>query len=89
LYSDAISGAQRLPNGDTLICDGIHGTLTEVTIDGEIGWKYVNPVVTTGPLVQANSIPSDPARAGEFLNAVFRVERYPLDYIGLEQRSNS
>ena len=86
LYSEAISGAQRLPNGNTLICDGVHGTLTEVTLSGEVVWKYVNPVVTTGPMIQGSTIPPDPARAGEFLNAVFRVERYPLDYIGLRGR---
>jgi len=35
LYAEAISGAQRLPNGNTLICDGTHGTFTEVTSDGK------------------------------------------------------
>jgi len=43
-YSTFISGAQRLPNGDTLICSGADGTLFEVTTDKEILWKYVNPV---------------------------------------------
>ena len=39
-----ISGAQRLPNGNTLICSGANGTLFEVTPDKEVVWKYVNPV---------------------------------------------
>jgi hypothetical protein len=39
-----ISGAQRLPNGDTLICSGTSGTVFEVTPDKETVWKYVNPV---------------------------------------------
>lgn len=42
-YSTFISGAQRLPNGNTLICSGINGTLFEVTADKEMVWKYVNP----------------------------------------------
>jgi hypothetical protein len=39
-----ISGAQRLPNGNTFICSGPNGTLFEVTPDKEMVWKYVNPV---------------------------------------------
>ncbi len=38
-----ISGAQRLPNGNTLICSGINGSLFEVTPDRATVWKYVNP----------------------------------------------
>jgi hypothetical protein len=80
LYAEAISGAQRLPNGNTLICDGTHGTFIEVTSSGETVWKYVNPVVKTGPLGKTGVIPSDPARQGEYMNAVFRVLRYSPDY---------
>lgn len=43
-YSSFISGAQRLANGDTLICSGANGTFFEVTPDKEIVWKYINPV---------------------------------------------
>jgi hypothetical protein len=42
-YSSFISGAQRLPNGNTLICSGVNGVLFEVTPEKEIVWKYVNP----------------------------------------------
>jgi hypothetical protein len=80
LYAEAISGAQRLPNGNTLIDDGTHGTFIEVTSSGTTVWKYICPVVSTGALMQAEVIPDDPARAGEKMNAVFRVSRYPLDY---------
>ena len=79
LYAEAISGAQRLPNGNTLIDDGTHGTFTEVTSTGKTVWKYICPVVSTGALMQGEAIPDDPARAGEKMNAVFRVYRYPLD----------
>jgi Spy/CpxP family protein refolding chaperone len=48
-YSFFISGAQRLPNGSTLICSGANGTIFEVTPEKEVVWKYVNPVKTTGP----------------------------------------
>lgn len=42
-YSALMSGAQRLSNGNTLICSGNNGTLFEVTPAGEVVWKYVNP----------------------------------------------
>jgi formylglycine-generating enzyme required for sulfatase activity len=83
LYSGAISGAQRLPNGNTLIDDGVHGTFTEVTPGGDTVWKYINPVVLTGPMTQGDAIPLDPVRAGELMNAVFRIYRYGPTYPGL------
>jgi hypothetical protein len=80
MFSDAISGAQRLPNGNTLIDDGVHGTFIEVTEAGGVAWKYVNPVVGTGPLIQGDTIPNDPSHTDQKLNAVFRVQRYPVNY---------
>ncbi len=44
-YSSFISGAHRLPNGNTFICSGANGTLFEVTAEKEIVWKYLNPVL--------------------------------------------
>ena len=44
-YSFFISGAQRLPNGNTLICSGASGTVFEVTPEKQVVWKYVNPVM--------------------------------------------
>ncbi len=85
-YADEISGAQRLPNGNTLICDGVHGMLFEVTSAGESVWKYINPVVKTGPLTSTGVIPPDSAKAGQFMNEVFRVYRYGADYAGLAGR---
>ena len=42
-FSPRISNAQRLPNGNTLICEGSFGRIFEVTIDGELVWEFVNP----------------------------------------------
>ncbi|HSQ58252.1 MAG TPA: aryl-sulfate sulfotransferase, partial [Gemmata sp.] len=44
-YSSFISGAHRLPNGNTFICSGANGTLFEVTEKKEVVWKYLNPVL--------------------------------------------
>jgi hypothetical protein len=42
-YSAIISGCQRLPNGNTLICNGLNGIFFEVTPEKEIIWQYTNP----------------------------------------------
>jgi hypothetical protein len=86
MYSSAISGAQRFPNGNTLICDGVHGVFLEVTQSGQTVWKYVNPVINTGPLYYNDSIPQDPTHPGEYRNMVFRVHRYSPAYQGLAGR---
>lgn len=39
-YAQNISGAQRLPNGNTLICQGPDGYFFEVTEEGETLWDY-------------------------------------------------
>jgi hypothetical protein len=44
-YSSFISGAHRLPNGNTFICSGANGTLFEVTDKKDVAWKYLNPVL--------------------------------------------
>ncbi|MCE1188671.1 MAG: aryl-sulfate sulfotransferase [Ignavibacteria bacterium] len=87
LYATAISGAQRLPNGNTLICDGTHGTLTEVTTAGLIVWKYINPVTSAGALTQGDTITDDPTHPGEKLNMVFRAQRYSPTHPGLQGRT--
>jgi len=41
-YASFISGAHRLGNGNTLICDGPAGKFFEVTPEGVTIWEYVN-----------------------------------------------
>ena len=85
-YAPYISGAQRLPNGNTLICDGPHGTLFEVTPAGKTVWKYVNPMTTSGPLRQGEAVPTEEQRSGrqQPANQVYRAYRYAPDYPGLQ-----
>jgi hypothetical protein len=70
-YSAGIGGAQRLPNGNTLICSGTQGWFFEVTPDKRIIWEYINPVTSYGPQKQGTIVTS---------NDVFRCYRYPSDY---------
>lgn len=75
-YSNHISGAQRLPNGNTLICSGGDAMIFEVTIEGEIVWEYHNPYEVTSP-------------KGETKNSIFRAEKYSPDYEGLSRLNNT
>jgi len=48
-YSAICSSAQRLSNGNTLICEATKGRLFEVTYDKEIVWEYHIPLLITRP----------------------------------------
>lgn len=75
-YSPYISGAQRLPNGNTLITEGNYGRLFEVTRDREIVWEYVNPYFNEQQTTR------DPSLAVKGLqNSVFRAFRYEANQI--------
>jgi len=39
-YAASMSGAHRLPNGNTLVCDGPAGDFFEVTTDKDVVWEY-------------------------------------------------
>lgn len=42
-FSFNVSSAQRLPGGNTMICEGAEGRFFEVTEEGKIVWEYKNP----------------------------------------------
>lgn len=64
-YSDYVSSAQRLPNGNTLITNGAVGQVQEITPDHEIVWEYISPYYT---------------QKGKY-NLVYRAYRIPYDYV--------
>ncbi|MEI6020160.1 MAG: aryl-sulfate sulfotransferase [Bacteroidota bacterium] len=82
VYAHDISGAQRLPNGNTIACAGPFGALYEITATGQIVWKYISPVTDKGPLNQGMAIPHNPIRPEETMNSIFRVYKYPPTYAG-------
>ena len=80
-FSSFISGAQRLSNGNTLICSGANGTIFEVTPEKAIVWKYLNPVkvdTPAGPPPPPGQIMSP--IAGEML-AITADQRKQLDEV--------
>jgi hypothetical protein len=80
LYAGIISGVQRLPSGNTQVCDGVNGVVFEVRPDSAMGWRYVNPVIDTPRLYQGDTVPLG---IQSRQNAVFRAPWYPPDYPGL------
>ena len=82
-YSAFMSGAQRLPNGNTLIASGDEGTVFEVTPGGRTVWKYVNPQ-HRGARLRQGDLALAPARPGPtWGNQLYRATRYAPDHPGL------
>ncbi len=71
-YAPFISGVQRLPNGNTLICSGPDGRLFEVTQEGQTVWDWQNAFDPVGP---------DPEKLKKdrHPDALFRATRYAPD----------
>lgn len=74
-FSPRISNAQRLANGNTLICEGDFGRIFEVTADSELVWEFVNPYF--------GETPNGPN------NRVFRAYRYSAEEIARAKATGS
>jgi hypothetical protein len=48
-HSRYVSSAQRLPNGNTLVCSGNQRWLFEVTRDGDVVWEFEQPFRDENP----------------------------------------
>jgi hypothetical protein len=71
-YSSFISDARRLPNGNTLINEGMNGRFFQISPAGEIVWEYVSPYF--GPQ------PFGPAGKKVQSNVVYRAQPVPYDW---------
>ena len=76
-FSYHISGAERLPNGNTLICEGAPGRIFEVTPRHDIVWEYINPFVASSGEHGGGSVSNNG-------NAVFRAHRYGPDHLAFQ-----
>lgn len=77
-FSMFIGGAQRLPNGNTLVCSGWQANAFEVTPQGDVVWSYITPVNGTTPAMQGDVLSQ---------NQMFRMLRYPAGYSGFSGRT--
>jgi outer membrane protein assembly factor BamB len=64
------SGAQRLPNGNTLICSTNQGLIFEVTPEGDSVWEFHSPFYYEHPIFGTN-------------NMIFRCYRHGADHPGI------
>ena len=77
-YSGFISGAQRLPNGNTLVCSGAPGRVFEVTPAGRVVWDWRSTLGgEVEPSQQGGKAPP---------KALFRAWRVPADHPGVAPR---
>ena len=65
-FTHFTGGAERLPNGNTLITEGAPGRIFEVTSGGEVVWEFLNPYSVSG--------------AQETSSGIFRAHRYGPDH---------
>jgi len=70
--SSFISSARRLPNGNTLIDEGMNGRFFQVTSKGEIVWEYVNPYYGLQIMGEGHKVNT---------NWVFRAQPIPYDWV--------
>lgn len=75
IYSTGLSGAQKQPNGNMLICSGRQGEIREVNANDSIVWRYINPIVQGTILSQGDVINPN-------TNFVFRFIRYLPTFSG-------
>lgn len=73
-YSRIVSSAQRLPNGNTLVCEGDQGGIFELDTNDNIVWEYQNPVNNSNGNIsnQGGDIPSNAL--------LFRAIKYAPDF---------
>jgi len=72
-FSSFISSARRLPNGNTLIDEGMNGRFFQITPKGKIVWEYVSPFFAPSPVGST----ADPVNS----NWVYRAQPVPYDWV--------
>lgn len=83
-FSSFISGAQRLPNGNTLIMEGAKGKIFEVDPSDTILWEYIIPVSSSDGSISSQGV--DPTLTQRFS---FRARKYLTNYAAFDGRDLS
>jgi hypothetical protein len=78
-FSAFISSARRLPNGNTLIDEGMNGRFFQVTPKGEIVWEYVSPYFARSGIAGMRPTPDGPQEV--VTNWVYRAQPVPYDWV--------
>ncbi len=85
-FSPYVGNAQRLANGNTLICEGCHGRIFEVTPSGEVVWEFVSPYFVEEQFFARGLQDAADPRRPVLNNWVFRAFRYTPEEIERARR---
>jgi hypothetical protein len=86
-FSPYLGSAQRLSNGNTLICEGSHGRIFEVTPECEVVWEYVSPYFVKEPFYMRGLRTRAETDTSGINNWVFRAFRYTAEEIAAARRA--
>jgi hypothetical protein len=82
-FSSFVSNAQRLPNGNTLITEGMHGRIFQVTPLGRVVWEYLTPyedyAVAGEPEVKVPTV--EGVDRATLTRMIYRSQAVPLDWV--------
>ncbi|MBU2903335.1 aryl-sulfate sulfotransferase [Arenibacter algicola] len=77
-FSKILSSVQRLPNGNTLICEGTKGKFFEINPNNEIVWEYINPETNSGEILHQGEEP---------ISNVFMALKYSENFPGFSNKN--
>ena len=66
-FTGHLSSAQRLTQGNVLICEGTAGRLFEITRSGEVVWEWITPFIGGND-------------EGRLYTWIYRAYRYPVSH---------
>lgn len=79
VFVDFVSGASRLPNGNTFITSGPDAHFYELDDQDQVVWEYVSPADLNNTYTSQGNIPIG--------NAVFKAIKYSEDYPAFANRT--
>lgn len=71
MYSSGLSSAQKMPNGNVVICSGRQGWIFEMDPDDNLVWEYLIPLISGVPVSQGTEIDGP---------GLFMAYKYPSDH---------
>ena len=77
-FSKILSSVQRLPNGNTLICEGTKGKFFEINPNNDIVWEYINPETSSGDILSQGEKP---------ISNVFMALKYGENFPGFSNKN--
>ena len=87
-FSSFVSNSQRLPNGNTLITEGMHGRIFQVTPSGQVVWEYLTPyedyAVAGEPEVKVPTV--EGVDRPTLTRMIYRSQAVPFEWVPVNGR---